>query len=138
MLRFCLLQHLRESCQAVIIETHHLIHPPRSPPVRPAQPSQSTLVHRFKQPRRRSQDADTSRTESPPGLSRRQPVLALRQRDDLLSSWKDSSTTRQTAAIPASTEILFRARSEVQHPDENFAEILARSGYIAVTDAAWD
>jgi hypothetical protein len=31
MLRFCLLQHLRESCQAVIIETHHLIHPPEAP-----------------------------------------------------------------------------------------------------------
>jgi hypothetical protein len=26
----------------------------------------------------------------------------------------------------------------VQHPNENFADILARSGYIAVADAAWD
>jgi hypothetical protein len=31
MLRFCLLHHLRELCQAVIIETHHLIYPPEAP-----------------------------------------------------------------------------------------------------------
>jgi hypothetical protein len=45
MLRFCLLHHLRESCQAAIIETHHLIHPPEAPQSDPhSLPSQHSFT----------------------------------------------------------------------------------------------